>query len=269
MTAPLLADRHRGVLRLTLNRPDVRNAFNGDLIEALVAALEEARADDAVRVIVLGGAGASFCAGADLAWMKSLAARGAAQNGEDARHMAGLFGLVEGHDKPVIGRIHGAAIGGGVGLVAACDIPIAEAGTKFAFTEVRLGMAPAVISPFVVRRIGVGAARQLFVTGERFDAVEAHRIGLVNKVAHGEAALDSAVDEVASQIAKGGPRAVVACKRLARTVLGMAPAEATSHTAALIAELRASAEGQEGMRAFLTRDDPAWVKALDADGEGT
>lgn len=268
MTAPLLVDHHRGVLRLTLNRPAVRNAFDGDLIKALALALEEARADDGVRVIVLGGAGASFCAGADLAWMKSLAARGDVANGEDARHLAGLFGLIEGHDKPVIGRVHGAAVGGGVGLVAACDVPIAEAGTTFAFTEVRLGMAPAVISPFVARKIGVGAARELFVTGERFDAAEAWRIGLVNHVASGEAALDELVERKAAAIAKGGPRAVVACKRLARTVLDMAPAEATSYTAALIAGLRASAEGQEGMRAFLAREQPAWVKALAGDGEG-
>jgi len=262
MAELLRVDRHRGVLRLTLDRPAVHNAFNGELIDALLAALDEAAADDGVRCVVLAGAGKSFCAGADLAWMRSLAATGAAANGEDARRMAGLFERLDRSPKPIVGRIHGAAIGGGVGLVACCDVPIALASATFAFSEVRLGLAPAVISPYVLRRIGVGHGRELFVTGSRFGAARAARIGLVNDVVEDEAALDAAVERVTHAITRGAPGALAACKALAMDVLSMDREAATAHTAALIARLRGGAEGQEGMRAFLTKREPAWVKEL-------
>ena len=259
MADHLLVENRRGVLHLTLNRPDVRNAFNEALISELAAAFDAAASDAAVRCIVLGGAGKMFCTGADLAWMKSTASFGEAENAADARRLAGLFEAVDRCPKPVIGRIHGAAMGGGVGLVACCDIPVATADTFFAFSEVRLGMAPAVISPFVIRKIGVGAARELFITGDRVDAARAHAIGLVNHVALDIAALDATVDALAASILAGAPGAVAACKQLAMTVGELDRRAAAAETAALIARLRAGAEGQEGMRAFLTRMPPAWA----------
>ncbi len=252
----------RGVFTITLNRPAVRNAFDGDAIDSLLASIQRATDEDAARVVVLRGAGKTFCAGADLAWMRAMASQQSTDNKAGARRMAGLFDAIDRCPKPVIGRIHGAAIGGGVGLVSCCDIPLAVAGTKFAFSEVRLGLAPAVISPYVIKKIGVGAARELFVTGERFLAKRAVEIGLINRVLPDEAALDAEVERVAGMIVKGGPNAVRACKGLAMDVAGMEPDAVFDHTADLIATLRVSAEGQEGMRAFLTKDKPAWVKAL-------
>ncbi|TNF31714.1 MAG: hypothetical protein EP329_11895 [Deltaproteobacteria bacterium] len=259
MAQHLLAENHGGVLQLTLNRPDVRNAFNDELIIELRDAFVAAADDAAVRCVVLAGAGKVFCAGADLAWMKSTATSGEAANAEGARRLAGLFEAVDRCPKPVIARVHGAAMGGGVGLVACCDVVVATAPTFFAFSEVRLGLAPAVISPYVVRKIGVGAARELFVTGERFDAERACAIGLVSHVAADEAALDARVASLAKAILSGAPGAVAACKELAMTVGDLDRETAAAETAALIARLRAGAEGQEGMRAFLTRTPPAWT----------
>ena len=259
----LLVAHEGAVLRVTMNRPDVRNAFNDALIQALIEAFTAAATDPSVRCVVLAGAGKAFCAGADLAWMKSMAQHGEADNARDARRLAGLFEAVDRCPKPVIGRIQGAAMGGGVGLVACCDIPVATEDASFAFTEVRLGLAPAVISPFVVRKIGVGAARELFVTGERFDAERARALGLVNHLAADEAALDATVDRLAAAIVAGAPGAVAACKQLALTVGELDREQATTETAALIARLRAGAEGQEGMRAFLTRTPPAWTRTED------
>jgi len=260
MSEPLLVARHGAVLQVTLNRPDVRNAFNDALIDGLIAAFEGAAADPQVRCVVLAGAGKAFCAGADLAWMKSMAHYGEVENQADARRLAGLFAAVDRCPKPVIGRIHGAAMGGGVGLVACCDIPVATADTVFAFTEVRLGLAPAVISPFVLRKIGVGAARELFVTGERFDVERARAIGLVHHVAADLDAADALVARLVASVLAGAPGAVAACKQLAMTVADLDDATATATTAALIARLRAADEGQEGMRAFLTRTPPAWTR---------
>lgn len=255
------------MLRLTLDREQVRNAFDGELIAALIDAFTAADTDPSVRCVVLAGAGETFCAGADLAWMRAIAARG--DNGEDARRLAGLFEAVEGCSKPVIGRIQGAAMGGGVGLVACCDIPVAVADTKFAFSEARLGLAPAVISPFVVRRIGAGVARELFVTAARFDARRALAIGLVNHVVDDEAALDAEVARHVRAILGCAPGAVAACKRLALTVGDLDRDTAVAETSALIAKLRAAPEGQEGMTAFLTRRPASWVvdpDAAEADG---
>ncbi len=269
MSDHLLVERAGRTLRVTLNRPGLRNAFNDTLIADLSAAFREAAADDGVQCVVLAGAGKAFCAGADLAWMKSMASYGQADNAADAKRLAGLFELIDGCPKPVVGRIQGAAIGGGVGLVACCDVPIVRADTVFAFSEVRLGLAPAVISPFVVAKIGVGAARELFVTGARFDAERALAIGLANHVVADDEALDEAVARTVASILKGGPRAVAACKRLAMTVADLPRGEAFDQTAALIAQLRASEEGQEGMRAFLQRDRPAWTgPSVDPTTEG-
>ncbi len=269
MSAPLdtrhLDVSHAGpVTSITLDRAEVHNAFNERLIRELIQAFQAVRDDDACRVVVLAGRGRSFCAGADLAWMRSMAAYSPQDNVRDARELARLFQLIERCPKPVIGRIQGAAIGGGAGLVACCDIPIAAARARFAFSEVRLGLAPAVISPVVVARIGAGQARELFVTGARFDAARALRIGLVNQVVPDEEALDRAVAEAVEAVLQGAPGAVAACKELARSVGGMAPKEAYEHTARLIASLRASDEGQEGMAAFLERRTPSWRPAADA-----
>lgn len=254
------------VTTVTIDRPDVHNAFNEVLIREMMAAFRAIAADADCRVAVLAGRGRSFCAGADLAWMRSMADYSTAENIRDARELARLFQLIERCPKPVIGRIQGAAIGGGAGLVACCDIPIAAARARFAFSEVRLGMAPAVISPVVVARIGAGAARELFVTGARFTAERALQIGLVNRVVDDEAALDAAVAEAVDAVLQGAPGAVAACKTLARTVGSMAPKEAFEHTARLIASLRASDEGQEGMAAFLERRSPSWRPDPDEGG---
>ena len=246
------------VVRVVMKRPDVHNAFNALLITELSEAFSMIEAAGALRVAVLQGQGRSFCAGADLAWMRSMAEYDDAENVRDARELAGLFRRIDGCRVPVIGRIQGAAIGGGAGLVACCDIPIAAERAKFAFSEVRLGIAPAVISPFVMAKIGRGVARELFVTGSRIDAHRALRIGLVNHVVADESALDAAVDECIDAILQGAPGAVSACKQLARTVGQMQPKEAFESTARLIAQLRAAPEGQEGMAAFLERRRPAW-----------
>jgi len=260
---PIELTRQGPVARVALNRPDVHNAFNDHLIRDLDAAFQELEADTSCRVIVLEARGRSFCAGADLAWMRSMATYTDGDNVRNARELAGLFRRIDACRVPVIGRIQGAAIGGGAGLVACCDVPIAAARAKFGFSEVRLGMAPAVISPFVMARIGRGPARELFVTGGRFDAARALQIGLINRVVDDDAALDVAVDEVVADILQGAPDAVSACKQLARTVGQMQPKEAFESTARLIARLRASPEGQEGMSAFLERRRPSWAEVAE------
>ncbi|MFT7583112.1 MAG: methylglutaconyl-CoA hydratase [Myxococcota bacterium] len=256
----LLRLEQRGaVLWVTLNRPDLRNAFNDVLITQLIDTFTEASTDDSVRCIVLAGEGKSFCAGADLKWMRSMASLGEQGNIDGAKQLAGLFEVIERCAKPVIGRIHGAAIGGGVGLVAACDIPVAEAGTKFGFSEVRLGLAPAVISPFVIRKIGPSNAREWFVTGARFTALTAKELGLANYVEDGIEAVDARISKLTEAICLGGPKAVVACKRLALEFTELPEDERRDRTAEMIAKLRVSDEGQEGMRAFLSRAKPSWV----------
>ncbi|MCB9728991.1 MAG: enoyl-CoA hydratase/isomerase family protein [Deltaproteobacteria bacterium] len=261
--------REGAVARVWLSRPDVHNALNGQLMSELVGALRELAADDGARVVVLGGRGRSFCAGADLAWMRQTALSGGANNAEDARVLASLFESIDAFPKPVVGRIHGSAMGGGAGIVACCDIPIAAARARFGFTEVRLGMAPAVISPFVVGRIGKPAARELFLTGARFDAARACALGLVNRVEPDDEALDRAVDETVAALLMGAPKAQAACKELARTITDQPIEVARETTARLIASLRAAPEGQEGMRAFLERRPPAWQPAAgEGDGEG-
>jgi methylglutaconyl-CoA hydratase len=251
--------REGPVARVAMNRPEVHNAFNQQLVEELDAAFKAVQDDPTCRVVVLEGRGRSFCAGADLAWMRSMANYTDAENVRVARALAALFGRIDACRLPVIGRIQGAAIGGGAGLVACCDIPIAVARAKFGFSEVRLGLAPAVISPFVLAKIGQGAARELFVTGSRFDAGRALQFGLVNHVVPDEAALDGAVDEAIASVLQGAPGAVTACKALSRSVGQMQPKEAFESTARLIAKLRAAPEGQEGMSAFLERRRPAWA----------
>lgn len=241
-----------------LNRPEVHNAFNARLITELHAAFETLSADDTLRAVVLQGEGRNFSAGADLNWMRSSLDLSRDENIADALRMADVFRTIDSCRHPVIARIQGAALGGGTGLTAVCDIAIAEEGATFGFTEARLGITPAVISPFVLRKIGLSHARALFVTAERFDAQRALAIGLIHQVVPA-GGLDDAVAAKLHAIGQCGPAGVRAGKLLARTVLQLADDEARETTAATISDLRTSAEGQEGIRAFLEKRRAGWV----------
>jgi methylglutaconyl-CoA hydratase len=259
MTEPLLLNREGPVARLRLNRPELHNAFDADLIARLTVRLGELGNDAAVRVVVLEGEGASFSAGADLNWMRGMAAASEAGNREDALALARLMRTLDELPRPTIARVHGAAFGGGVGLVACCDIAIGAAGAKFGLTESRLGLLPAVISPYVIAAIGARHARRLFATAETVDADEARRIGLLHEVAH-PTALDSAVQRQVDLLLKAGPHAAASAKALVRRVAaGGDGARIDADNADLIARLRVSAEGQEGIQAFLDKRKPAWT----------
>jgi methylglutaconyl-CoA hydratase len=253
----LRVSRSVPILTVTLNRPAVRNAFDEAMIAELAAVFIDATADREIRVIVLEGEGKSFCAGADVHWMQRAAGFSREENLEDARKMARMLRMIDTCAKPVIGRIHGAAIGGGVGLTAVCDIAIAAKGTVFSLAEVKLGILPAVISPYVLRAIGARNARQYFLTGERFDADEAFRIGLIHAVAEG-ADLDAAVERKIDALLTSGPEAVAAAKRMIDAVSSMEIDAAFPVTAEAIAERRVSDEGKEGLSAFLEKRKPRW-----------
>jgi len=243
----LRLDRDGPVLRVTLARPERRNAFDAELIRELTFAFADV--GDA-RAVVLAGDGASFSAGADVEWMRSSIQLTYEQNVEDALRLRTMLRTIDECAAPVIARVHGHALGGGVGLVAAADVAIAEPDAIFAFSEVKLGLIPAVISPFALARIGPGPARRYFVTGERFSAETAHRIGLVSEVADD---VDAAIAGVVAELLTAGPEAVRHAKRL---VLERPEGEDTAHR---IAARRTSAEGQEGLRAFLERRPPKWL----------
>ena len=245
------------VATVALARPDARNALNDELIGELARCMEELAEDDDVRVVVLTGEGDFFCAGADVGYMRDTANFSYEENMEDARELAAMFRAVEECPKPVVARVRGAAIGGGVGLVAASDVAVAEDGTIFAFSEVRLGISPATIAPFVLRKIGPSHTRALFLTGERFDVQRAQAIGLVHEVAS-EGDLDAAVREKVEGLLAGGPGALAATKALLRELRDAAPGKATEIMARRIAELRTGEEGQEGLGAFLEKREPAW-----------
>jgi methylglutaconyl-CoA hydratase len=243
---------------VTLNRPEVFNAFNARMISELSDAFERLSADDGIRAVVLQGEGANFCAGADLNWMRSSLTFSHDENVADALRMSDMFHAIDACRHPVLGRLHGAALGGGSGLTAACDIAIAAEDTLFGFTEARLGIAPAVISPFVLRKIGESHARALFATAERFDAARALAIGLVHRVVPVDE-LNDAVANTLRSIGQCSPAGVRAAKLMARTVPHLDDAEARETTAATIAGLRTSPEGQEGIRAFLEKRRASWV----------
>ena len=255
-------ERKGPVARVALARPEVRNAFDDGLIEELTRAFAEAGADAAVRVVVLSGDGPSFCAGADVNWMRKAGGYGRAENEADAERMARMLRGIDACPKPVVALAHGAAIGGGVGLVAAADIAIAAEGTVFSLAEVRLGILPAAISPHVLRAIGPRVARDLFLTGDRFDAAEALRIGLVHRVVRADELEEAGRKKVASLLA-AGPEAVGVAKRLIEQVAGKNPDEAMPLTVKTIAERRASAEAKEGLTAFLEKRKPSWTKEVD------
>lgn len=253
----ILVSRDGPIVRLTLNRPDVRNAFDEEVIRALTTHATEIATDHSVRAVVLAGAGKAFCAGADLAWMSKAIAYSHAENLRDAEDLARMLERLDTLPMPLIGRIHGAVLGGGVGLAAVCDIVVAADDAAFGLSEVRLGILPAVVSPYVVRKIGVSAARESFVTGSRFDAARAREIGLVHDVVP-EAELDEAVGRRVHEILAGGPMAVAAAKALIRQVAGSNPGDVIGITTNSIAAQRVSAEGQEGMHAFLEKRKPKW-----------
>ncbi|MBI3872703.1 MAG: enoyl-CoA hydratase/isomerase family protein [candidate division Zixibacteria bacterium] len=248
--------REGHVATVILNRPDVRNAFNEVMIDELTRAF--AAPEESVRAVILTGSGHVFCAGADVNWMKRSAGYSEAENGRDAAAMAAMFRAIDECPCPVIGRINGPALGGGMGLIACCDVAVAVNTAQFGYSEARLGIIPAVISPFSLARIGAAAARRYFLTAERFDAAEAVRIGLVNESVDA-ATLDLRVDQIVQSILRNGPNAVRAAKALIRSVAAMNRDEANRHTVATIARLRTSAEGQEGLGAFLEKRDPDWL----------
>jgi methylglutaconyl-CoA hydratase len=245
------------VATVTLRRPETHNALNATLIEEVARCFEELAEDASVRVVVLTGEGPSFCAGADVGYMRETAGFSYEENLEDARRLADMFLAVDDLPKPVVARVRGAAIGGGVGLVAAADVAVAEEGARFAFSEVRLGLAPATIAPFVVRKVGYSQARALFLTGERFDARRAREIGLVHEAVP-EAELDAAVEGTVARLLQGGPAAQAAVKEALRQVEATEPMEALGIMTQLIAELRVGEEGQEGLGAFLEKREPFW-----------
>jgi methylglutaconyl-CoA hydratase len=258
MTNPLLHLREGPVARLRLNRPELHNAFDAMLIAALTGALESLAADDDVRVVVLEAEGASFSAGADLNWMRGMAAASEAENREDSLALARLMRTLNELPRPTIARVHGAAFGGGVGLVACCDIAIGARGAKFGLTESRLGLLPAVISPYVVEAIGARQARRWFASAEIFDADQAMRMGLLHEAVEPDG-LDAAVARQVELLLKAGPHAASTAKALVRQVTAHADgARHDTDNAALIAGLRVSAEGQEGLAAFLEKRKPGW-----------
>ena len=251
--------RAGGVARVTLNRPHVRNAFDDAAIAGLDRAFASLESDAGVRAVVLCGAGKGFSAGADLAWMKRTADYDREANRADARALGGLLRRVARLPKPVIGLVHGAAFGGGAGLVACCDIAIAAENAVFSFSEVRLGLIPAVVSPYAVEAIGPRHARRYFLTGERFDAAEARRIGLVHDVAPVDG-LEEAGERIVAALAANGPRAMAEVKELVADVANRAIDDALiDDTARRIADSRAGAEGREGIAAFLEKRRPGWA----------
>lgn len=255
----LLLDESDGVLSVTLNRPDVHNAFNDELIAEANELFEKVIPQSAARVVVLRGSGPNFCAGADLNWMARMVSYSREENIRDSSFLAKMYALINECPLPVIGRIEGAAIGGGVGLVSVCDIAIATKESKFGLSEVKLGILPAVISPYVIGKIGASHARALFLTGERFGAEQALRIGLVHLVVDSVAELDEAITATVRQLKSSGPIAVRECKKLIAHVSEHELADSIPYTIEAIAERRTSEEGQQGMQAFLKKEKAPWI----------
>ena len=246
------------VAEVWLNRPEVRNAFNDGVIGELTEAFRTLGADPSLRVIVLGGHGKAFCAGADLGWMRAMADYSWEENRADAARLAGMLWTIWSCPLPVVGRIHGDCYAGGVGLAAVCDVLVAAEGMQFCLSEARLGLLPATIGPYVVRALGEQASRRYFTTAERFDAARALALGFVHEVVPATQ-LDARVAEITAALVANGPAAVKACKQLVKDVAGR-PLDATlrEDTARRIADIRASAEGREGVQAFLGKREPAW-----------
>jgi len=259
----LQCELNQGIGLIWLNRPDLRNAMNDVMLGELTQALGDAISDDAVRVILLAGRGKAFCAGGDLAWMKKARAMSPEEARADSGRLAGVLRLLHQSPKPTVARVHGAAFAGGMGLVAACDVAIASADTRFCLSEVKLGLIPAMISPYVIKAIGERQARRYFLSAEVFEAAEAWRIGLVQSIVPDDE-LDGAVNAMLGQLLAAGPQAMGHCKQLIADVAGKVIDDALSaETAARIAQVRASDEAQEGIAAFFEKRKPSWLASLD------
>jgi methylglutaconyl-CoA hydratase len=256
--ALILSEISGYVATITLNRPDKRNALSKDLITELIAAVATADHDQDVRLLVVRGAGEHLCAGADLEWMRGALHASREENASDARLIAQLMATINAASTPVIVRLHGAAIGAGAGLVAVGDIVIAEEHAKIGFSEVRLGIIPSVIAPYVVPKIGIAQARRYFITGERISAAVGKSIGLIHEVVPADA-LDGQIHHLAEQILCGGPTAVQEAKRLVCSVAGVVSTEMIEEKITKLAEIRITDEAQEGMSAFLERRQPKWI----------
>jgi methylglutaconyl-CoA hydratase len=255
----ILAAKEGKVFRITMNRPQVHNAFNARMIGDLAEAFQIAKGDGGVRVVVLTGAGESFCAGADLNWMREIIHYSYEQNLGESLQVAELMKTIYELPKPTLARVNGAVIGGGTGLLSACDIAVASDKARFGLSEIKIGLIPAAIGPYVIRRIGESAAHELFLTGERFDAGRALEIGLVNRVVP-HAVLDDKISDIVRLLLGSAPEAMAKCKELLQKVPGMSLEEAKGYTAEMIARLRISPEGQEGMASFLEKRKPRWAK---------
>jgi methylglutaconyl-CoA hydratase len=250
--------RQGGVARVTLNRPELRNAFDDELINKLHRAFEDVSKDKSVRVMVLAGNGPAFCAGADLNWMKRMAGYGHDENLADARALAEMLAALDRMPKPTIARVHGPAFAGGTGLVAACDIAVGAPQARFCLSEAKLGLSPATISPYVIRAMGERNARRYFLTAEAFDADEALKIGMLSVLAPADE-LDATIDSLIGHLLAGGPEAHARIKALIRAVAGRPPDDAlVAETAKRIAEIRGSPEGKEGIAAFLEKRKASW-----------
>jgi len=259
MSQALLIERRGGVAVVTLNRPEVRNAFDDALIAALAANFKALDDDDDVRAVVLGGNGSAFCAGGDLNWMKRMAGYGYEQNLHDAMGLAVMLQTIDRMKKPVIARVHGPAYAGGTGLVAACDIAVGTPEAKFCLSEARIGLSPATISPYVLRAMGERAARRYFLTAEVFDAEEALRIGMLSALVPA-AQLDATIDSLLGNLLACGREALAKIKDLIRAVASRPIDDSmVADTARRIAEIRGSAEGKEGVASFLEKRKPSWV----------
>lgn len=254
-----VVNKEKGVVEIWLNRPDLHNAFNAEFIEEMISLFESFQNQRDLRLIILSGRGASFCAGADLNWMKAMKDYSKEDNFKDSKRLARMFSAINDCNVPVIGRINGHALGGGVGLVSVCDYVISSNEALMGFTEVRLGLIPAVISPYCIAKIGESNARAWMLSGERFDAERAKSIGLVHEVV-ALSELDGRVAEVKKSFLSAGPQAAREAKKLIRGVMKNLKAS-EDLTCTMISERRVSSEGQEGMKALLEKTKPAWMKA--------
>jgi methylglutaconyl-CoA hydratase len=255
----VLVEIKEAVAWLSFNRPEVHNAFNAVVIQEMMEAVNRVNEDDSVRVVVLTGKGKSFCAGADLNWMREIVDYSYEQNLEESTALAEVLRMIFSLPKPTIAKVNGAAIGGGTGFLSACDIAVAAEEAVFGLSEVKIGLVPAAISPYVIRKIGESKAREYFLTGRRISAGRAREIGLVNEVVPGKE-LSKTVDNLIGLLLTSGPEAIASCKELIFNVPLMTMEEAKEYTAKMIAGLRISEEGQEGMAAFLEKRKPRWVR---------
>lgn len=251
----------RGICTIALNRPDTHNAFDNDLIEDLSIQLTFAADDDFVRAIIITGEGSAFSSGADVNWLKSMIKQDHAANSMEALKMAQMLQKLYALPKPTIAKINGLAFGGALGIIACCDIAIAVSTSQFAFPEVKLGIIPAVVSPFIVSAIGHRTTKRLFMTGDTFGSDDALAMGLIHKVVH-HSLLDEAINDELDLLLRAGPSAQMECKRLLQKLAGISD-DMSQYTAELIAQIRISSEGQEGLTAFLEKRNPDWIKETD------